>query len=151
MAAVTARRYNLRVKLSVKSDYAMRAVLGLARHFPNASALRVEELASRQGVPANYLVQILIELKAKGIAKSVRGKEGGYLLARSPSEISLGHVLRAVEGELFDTPALGDANCAPELRRAWQRLKSTVDEAADKITFQQLLDEGAEKEKMYYI
>lgn len=139
------------MKLSVKSDYATRAVLGLARHFPNAAALRVEDLATAQGVPANYLVQILIELKAQGIAKSVRGKEGGYLLARPPAEISLGDVLRAVHGEVFDTPALTDANCAPELRRAWQRLKSAVDGAADKITFQQLLDESAEKEKMYYI
>jgi Rrf2 family transcriptional regulator, cysteine metabolism repressor len=139
------------VKLSVKSDYATRAVLGLARHFPTQSALRVEDLAAGQGVPANYLVQILIELKAKGIAKSVRGKEGGYLLGRPPAEISLGDVLRAVHGEVFDTPALSDPNCAPELRGAWLRLKSAVDEAADKITFQQLLDEGAEKEKMYYI
>jgi Rrf2 family protein len=139
------------VKLSVKSDYATRAVLGLARHFPNKTALRVEDLASEQGVPANYLVQILIELKAQGIARSLRGKEGGYLLARAPSEITLGDVLRAVHGEVFDTPALTDANCAPELRRAWQRLKSAVDEAADKITFQQLVDENAEKEKMYYI
>jgi Rrf2 family protein len=139
------------VKLSVKSDYAARAVLGLARHHPNGTALRVEDLAARQGVPANYLVQILIELKAQGIAKSVRGKEGGYLLARSPAEISLGDVLRAVHGEVFDTPALTDPNCAPELRRAWQRLKNSVDEAAGKITFQQLLDETAEKEKMYYI
>lgn len=113
--------------------------------------MRVEDLAARQNVPANYLVQILIELKAKGIARSVRGKEGGYLLGRPPAEISLGDVLRAVHGEVFDTPALSDTNCAPELRAAWQRLKSTVDEAADKITFQQLLDEGAEKEKMYYI
>jgi Rrf2 family cysteine metabolism transcriptional repressor len=139
------------VKLSVKSDYATRAVLGLARHFPKPAALRVETLAAGQGLPANYLVQILIELKAKGIAKSVRGKEGGYLLARSPAEITLGDVLRAVEGEVFDTPALSDANCPPELRRAWLRLKAAVDEAADKITFQQLLDESAEKEKMYYI
>ena len=139
------------MKLSVKSDYATRAVLGLARHFPNKTALRVEDLASEQGVPANYLVQILIELKAQGIARSVRGKEGGYLLARAPSEITLGDVLRAVHGEVFDTPALTDTNCAPELRRAWQRLKSAVDEAADKITFQQLVDESAEKEKMYYI
>jgi Rrf2 family protein len=139
------------VKLSVKSDYATRAVLGLARHFPNKTALRVEDLATEQGVPANYLVQILIELKAQGIARSVRGKDGGYLLARAPSEITLGDVLRAVHGEVFDTPALTDANCAPELRRAWQRLKSAVDEAADKITFQQLVDENAEKEKMYYI
>ncbi len=139
------------MKLSVKSDYATRAVLGLARHFPNTSALRVEELAARQGVPANYLVQILIELKAQGIAKSIRGKEGGYLLARSPSEITLGDVLRAIHGEVFDTPALADANCAPELRHAWKRLKTAVDDAADKITFQQLLDESGEKEKMYYI
>jgi Rrf2 family protein len=139
------------VKLSVKSDYATRAVLGLARHFPNKTALRVEDLATEQGVPANYLVQILIELKAQGIARSVRGKDGGYLLARAPSEITLGDVLRAVHGEVFDTPALTDTNCAPELRRAWQRLKSAVDEAADKITFQQLVDETAEKEKMYYI
>jgi Rrf2 family protein len=129
----------------------MRAVLGLARHFPNKTALRVEDLATEQGVPANYLVQILIELKAQGIARSVRGKEGGYLLARAPSDITLGDVLRAVHGEVFDTPALTDTNCAPELRRAWQRLKSAVDEAADKITFQQLVDESAEKEKMYYI
>jgi Rrf2 family transcriptional regulator, cysteine metabolism repressor len=139
------------VKLSVKSDYAARAVLGLARHYPANSALRVEDLAASQGLPANYLVQILIELKAQGIAKSVRGKEGGYLLARAPAEITLGQVLRAVHGEIFDTPALGDPNCAPELRKAWQRLKSEVDLAADRITFQQLLDENAEKEKMYYI
>jgi Rrf2 family transcriptional regulator, cysteine metabolism repressor len=139
------------VKLSVKSDYATRAVLGLARHFPTGAALRVEDLASGQAVPANYLVQILIELKGQGIAKSIRGKEGGYLLARPPSEITLRDVLRAVHGEVFDPPALDDPKCPPELRRAWQRLKSAMDEAADKINFQQLLDEDSAKEKMYYI
>jgi Rrf2 family protein len=139
------------VKLSVKSDYAARAVLGLARHFPTGSALRVEDLASEQGVPANYLVQILIELKAKGIARSVRGKEGGYLLARLPAEITLGDILRAVHGEVFDTPALSDPDCAAELRNAWRQLKTDVEAAADKITFQQLLDQTSEKEKMYYI
>jgi hypothetical protein len=46
---------------------------------------------------------------------------------------------------------LSDTNCAPELRAAWRRLKTSVDAAADAITFQQLLDEGGEKEKMYYI
>ena len=139
------------VKLSVKSDYATRAVLGLARHYPTGSTVRIEDLASAQGVPANYLVQILIELKAQGIARSVRGKAGGYFLGRAPSKITLGDVLRAVHGQVFDTPALTDPNCAPELRKAWLRLKSAMDAAADKITFQQLLDEGAEKEKMYYI
>jgi Rrf2 family transcriptional regulator, cysteine metabolism repressor len=139
------------VKLSVKSDYATRAVLGLARHYPTGAALRVEDLAGEQRVPAKYLVQILIELKAQGIARSVRGKQGGYLLARAPAEITLGDVLRAVHGQVFDTPALSDPDCPPELRRAWQRLQQTMQDAAEAITFQQLLDEGAEKEKMYYI
>jgi Rrf2 family protein len=139
------------VKLSVKSDYAARAVLGLAKHYAVTRALRVEDLAGSQGVPANYLVQILIELKAQGIARSVRGKEGGYLLARPPGEITLGDVLRAVHGTLFDTPALADPQCPPELKRAWQRLQQAIQTAADGMTFQQLLDESSEKEKMYYI
>ena len=113
--------------------------------------LRVEDLAADQHVPANYLVQILIELKAQGIARSVRGKEGGYLLARPPAEITLGHVLRAVHGTVFDTPALSDSSCAPELRRAWRRLQASTHAAADSINFQQLLEESSAKEKMYYI
>jgi Rrf2 family protein len=139
------------VKLSVKSDYAARAVLGLARHYPTGVALRVEDLATEQGIPGNYLVQILIELKAQGIARSLRGKEGGYLLAKPPAEITLGDVLRAVHGTVFDTPALTDPECPPELRSAWHRLQTTLDAAANAITFQQLLEESSEKEKMWYI
>ena len=139
------------MKLSVKSDYATRAVLGLARHFSDGAALRVEDLATEQRVPANYLVQILIELKAQGIARSVRGKEGGYLLARPAAEITLADVLRAVHGAVFDTPALNDPACPPELRRAWKKVQQGAETAAEAITFQQLLDEGSEKEKMYYI
>jgi len=139
------------VKLSVKSDYAARAVLGLAKRYPAGGALHVEELAAEQSIPGNYLVQILIELKAQGIARSVRGKEGGYLLARPPAEITLGMVLRAIHGKVFDTPALSDPECPPELRRAWQRLQNALDAAAEAITFQRLLEESAEKEKMYYI
>lgn len=139
------------VKLSVKSDYAARAVLGLARLGQGANAVRVEELAASQGIPANYLVQILIELKSKQIVKSLRGKEGGYLLAKPPAEITMGDVLRCVHGQVFDSPALADSQCPPELRAAWQRLQSSVDAAADQITFQQLLDDSANKEKMYYI
>ncbi len=139
------------MKLSVKSDYAARAVLGLAKHYAGGNAVRVEDLAAAQQLPANYLVQILIELKAQGIARSLRGKEGGYLLARPPAEITLADVLQAVHGAVFDTPALSDPDCPAELRRAWQRLQQTVQSSAEAINFQQLLDEGLEKEKMYYI
>jgi Rrf2 family protein len=139
------------VKLSVKSDYAARAVLGLARHYPRQAAHRVEQLAAAHGIPPNYLVQILIELKANRIVKSQRGKEGGYLLARPPAEISLGDILRAIHGPIFDTSALSDPQCPAELRRAWSRLQGSVEATADAISFQQLLDESSDKTRMYYI
>ncbi|MFT4692558.1 MAG: Rrf2 family protein [Limisphaerales bacterium] len=139
------------LKLTVKSDYATRAVLGLARAYDSGKAVRVDDLASRNGVSANYLVQILIELKARGIVKSVRGKDGGYLLARSPGEISFGEVLRIVHGEVFDTPALSDDNCPTELREAWSKLQVATTDAADAINFQSLLERSSGKEEMYYI
>jgi len=111
----------------------------------------MEDVAVEQGVPPKYLPQILIELKARGIVRSVRGKEGGYLLARPPAEITLGDVLRAAQGPLLDTPALSDSHCPPELRRAWLKLQRSLEEAAEAITFQQLLEDGTDKEKMYYI
>jgi Rrf2 family cysteine metabolism transcriptional repressor len=139
------------MKLSAKSDYAARAVLGLARHYQSGESVRVEDLAERQGVPPNYLVQILIELKSQQLVKSVRGKEGGYLLARPPAEITMADVLRCVHGQVFDSPALNDPQCPPELRAAWKKLQKTMDDIAGSITFQKLLDQGADKEKMYYI
>ncbi|MBA4150609.1 MAG: Rrf2 family transcriptional regulator [Verrucomicrobia bacterium] len=139
------------MKLSVKSDYAARAVLWLSRHYQDGTARKVEEMGIAQGIPPKYLVQILIELKSKQIVKSVRGKEGGYLLARPPAEITLGDVIRAVEGEIFDSSAMTDPHCPTELRDGWRRVQRAVNEAADSLTFQQLLESSVEKEKMYYI
>ena len=126
-------------------------MVGLARRYQTGNAVKVEELAAEHGIPGNYLVQILIELKSRHIVKSVRGKEGGYLLARPPGEITFGDVLRSVHGKIFDPPALSDADCPPELRAAWTRLQTALDQTADAITFQQLLEESLDKEKMYYI
>lgn len=139
------------MKLSVKSDYAARAVLGLARAFVTGSARKVDELALEQGIPGNYLVQILLELKSKQLVRSVRGKDGGYLLARPPGEITLGDVMRAMHGEVLDPPALGDVQCPHELREAWARLKAAAEHAADSLDFQTVLDQSGDREKMYYI
>ena len=93
----------------------------------------------------------MIELKSAHIVKSQRGKEGGYLLARSPARISFGDVLRCVHGEIFEAPALANPQTPPELREAWGRLRQAVNQTANAITFQELLDQGAGREKMYYI
>jgi len=139
------------VKLSVKSDYAARAILGLARHFASGKAVRVEDLAGEQSIPSNYLIQILIELKSAGIVRSVRGKEGGYLLARPPVQVTLGDVLRAVHGAVMEAPALASSDCPVELKDAWRKLQQAAELAADKLNFQELAEHSAAKDRMYYI
>jgi Rrf2 family protein len=139
------------LKLSVKCDYATRAVLSLSRHFSHGGVVRVEFLAKEHGIPPAYLVQILILLKAKGIVRSQRGKVGGYSLALPPDKITFGAVVRAVEGAILEAPALDGGSHPPELRAAWMRLQAAADTAADSITFQQLMDQSPDKEKMYYI
>ena len=113
--------------------------------------MRVEDLATEQGIPPNYLVQILIELKSQQIVKSQRGKEGGYLLAKAPSEITFGDVLRCVHGQVFDSPGLNDPQCPEELRAVWRKMQRCLDETADEVNFQRLMEQSADKEKMYYI
>lgn len=139
------------MKLSVKSDYAARAVLALARRYGTDESTRIDVIAAENSIPPNYLVQILIELKSGDIVKSRRGKQGGYLLARPPSEITFGDVLHSIHGQLFDSPAFTDPACPPELRQCWERLREAVDSAGAKINFQQILDETTDKDRMFYI
>ena len=139
------------VKLSVKTDYAARAVLELAAYSVDGPARKVEELAAVSGTSANFLVQILVELKSAGIVASIRGKQGGYRLAKEPADISLGSVWRAVDGVVLDSPALEDEQCPEVLRQAWGEVRTTVDAAADSITFDQLLEARNRDEEMYYI
>ena len=139
------------MKASVKSDYACRAIEALALNYPSSNPLRIEEIAERESIPANYLVQILIELKSKGLIQSRRGKAGGYTLARSPREITLGDVLRAIQGDILEMPLLGESRCPEEIKRAWRRIKTAAEGAADESTFERICAEANTKTQMYYI
>lgn len=139
------------MKASVKSDYACRAVEALALHHPNSQPMRIEDIAANESIPANYLVQILIELKGKGLIQSRRGKAGGYILAKPPREITLGDVLRAIQGDILEMPLLGEARCPEEIKRAWRRIKTAAEGAADEITFEDICSEANRKMQMYYI
>lgn len=139
------------LKLSVKSDYAARAVLSLARRHGTEQRTRLEEIAVENGIPANYLAQILIELKAHHLVKSVRGKEGGYQLAKPPAEITLKDVLVCIHGALLDSPALHDPQCPPELQQAWRELQDTLDTRAAGINFQKLVESATNADRMFYI
>lgn len=134
----------------MKCDYAARAVLSLTRHYALGRAVRVESLAKEQSIPQNYLVQILIELKAAGIVRSQRGKDGGYLLGRDPGEITLGDVLRCIHGAVFEPPQ-GDSACPEELRLQWGKIQSALDHAAQAISFRQIVESAGRDQEMYYI
>ncbi len=139
------------MKLPVKSVYACRAVEALALHHPNHKPMRIEDIARRESIPANYLVQILIELKGKGLIHSRRGKAGGYVLAKPPREITVGDVVRAVHGEVIELSPLAGSSCPQEIQRAWRRIKSAAENTADSITFEQICAEANGREHMYYI
>ena len=139
------------MRLSVKTDYAARAVLSLASLPREGSARKVEELAETVGTSANYLVQILIELKSAGLVDSVRGKHGGYRLSKAPEEITLGMVWRASEGTILDVPAIADDDCSPGLRKAWESVSASLTETAEQMTFAQILEASGRDREMYYI
>ena len=139
------------MKASIKSDYACRAVEALALHHPNSRPLRIEEIAKREAIPANYLVQILIELKTNGLIRSQRGKAGGYNLARSPREITVGDVLRAIQGDVLEMPLLGESRCPDEIKRAWRRIKVAAEGVANGITFEEICADASGRSAMYYI
>src|SRR3954454_14008021 len=85
------------MNISVKGEYALQAIFDLASQRPG-EPVKIAEIARRQRIPQKFLELILSGLKQGGFVESRRGAEGGYLLARSPESISLGEVLRYVEG-----------------------------------------------------
>jgi Rrf2 family protein len=89
------------VKISKRGEYALRALIdfGLAQAL-GRSLLQVSELATKEDLPIKFLEQILMQLKAAGYLESRRGKHGGYLLARPPENISIGQVVRLIDGPL---------------------------------------------------
>ena len=87
------------VKVSTRGDYACRALLSLALH-PGEAPTSVRDIAERTALPQPYLEQILLALKGAGLVRSKRGVGGGYVLAKSPAEITLGAIVSAVDGPI---------------------------------------------------
>jgi Rrf2 family cysteine metabolism transcriptional repressor len=86
------------VELSLKSEYALLALLVLANHYSAAQPLQIRQIASQQNIPDRYLEQLLATLRRNGLVRSQRGSKGGYLLAREPWSISVWEVVQCIEG-----------------------------------------------------
>jgi Rrf2 family transcriptional regulator, cysteine metabolism repressor len=137
------------VKLSVKVEYACRVLAQLARMHGSGELAHIEKLAKVEAVPANYLVQILTELRTGGLIVSRRGKQGGYALARMPEAISVYEIVTLIDGgflELSSTPA---GFSGRRVSQVWQDLRRAFEERARQVTLDQLVGKGGEE--MYYI
>lgn len=151
------------MKLSTKSRYGLRAIVDLAIHFTGEQVPLIQ-IANRQQLSINYLEQIFSLLKKAHLVKSVKGSQGGYLLAKLPGEITVGEVIRAIEGniEIIDEVApikdkslLYDNMQLCLKRQVWDPMTEAICKVMDTITLEDLIKEYKQHlhndANMYYI
>lgn len=146
------------MRITYKGDYALKTILNLSVHH-GEKPVNISELAKRADIPAKFLEQILLDLKRGGFVESRRGKIGGYLLAKHPSQIKFGEVIRFIDGPVepincVDKHYKGcrDINrCV--FRDVWVKVTESTSKIIDNITFEDLAKKakGLEKALSYQI
>lgn len=131
----------LAVKLSNKGRYAVRALFDIA-YFNDGGATQAKEIAERQGIPPRFLEQIFQDLKRAGIVGSKRGPQGGYRLAGAAKSVSLGDVIRALEGPLVlsDAGATVPQTAVQVTELVFQDLSKRVEACFDEVTLEDICD-----------
>ena len=126
------------MRISAKADYAVRAAVELAAATGD-KPVKAERIATAQGIPLNFLENILSELRHAGIVRSHRGAEGGFRLARPADQVTLADVIRAVEGPLASVRGgppeeVAYAGAAEALLRVWIAVRSSLRSVAEHVT-----------------
>lgn len=133
------------MRISAKGEYAAKAVLYLSLKYPEV--VTIHEVARHHSIPVKYLEHILLALKKAGLLESRRGVRGGYLLARPPDKISVGEVLRVVDGHFSQSSCievdLRHPYVCPEssscgLKQVWQDVQGAVERILFDTTFDQV-------------
>jgi len=149
------------MKISTKGRYGLRAIIDLAIN-STGDHVALYSIAQRQDISENYLEQMFSTLRKAGIVKSVKGAQGGYILAAKPSKIKLGTVLRALEGNLSIVDEDSEISmcelsiiqrCLKEA--LWDKINIEINEVVDSITIEDIVNEHRKKNEnsslMYYI
>jgi Rrf2 family protein len=132
------------VHISAKSDYALRALIVIARSSDAQSGpLAAEAVAGEQDIPHNYLLAILADLRRSGIVRSRRGQGGGWHLAREATTITVADIIRAVDGPLVSVhgvrpEAVEYEDSAAVLQPVWIAARSSLREVLESVTLDQL-------------
>ena len=126
------------MRISQKLEYACRALAQLAKHHDKRTLTRLEDLAQREAVSGNFLVQILNDLRRAGLIDSRRGKAGGYLLGRAPQSITLRQVVEAVDPSLLQCSVARLGQSGPAVRHAWDQVTASLQQTLAHITVENL-------------
>ncbi|HEX2954212.1 MAG TPA: Rrf2 family transcriptional regulator [Bacillota bacterium] len=149
------------MQISTRGRYGLRSMVDLTLH-GSEGPLALRTIADRQGISESYLEQVFNSLRKAGLVKSLRGAQGGYELGRPAKEISVGDILRALEGPIVPVHCVGELTdgqvCPREnfciTRPFWEELKDIVNDFLDKKSLQNLADQARlamPEEPMYYI
>lgn len=134
------------MKVSMKTDYALRALFTLVKHFPEPNCwISIQQLAEENDIPKRFLEHILLEMKSKGWVRSTMGKRGGYRLAKSPQEITIGQVIRHFDGVLSPIGCVSAEQYEPcnqepvcKFRRLFLEIRNFSAAMAEKTTLAQV-------------
>jgi Rrf2 family protein len=144
------------MKVSTKGRYALRMLLDLAEH-KESGFISLKEIAIRQNISKQYLEQIVSLLNTSDVLKTNRGKQGGYMLAKPPSQITVGQILRITEGNLSPVACLEDevnrcersASC--KTLPMWDDFYTVITNYLDNITVQDMLEQYQMRGADHYI
>jgi Rrf2 family transcriptional regulator, cysteine metabolism repressor len=151
-------RNNRAMRISTKGRYGLRALLDLALN-SSGSQVALLNIAQRQNISTNYLEQVFSILRKAGLVNSVKGAQGGYILAENPAKIKVGTILRALEGDLKvvddDTDASEpDGSVQASVRKCvWNKINDSIDSVVDSITLENLIEDyqSGNELPMFYI
>jgi Rrf2 family protein len=143
------------MKLSTKGRYGLRAVVDLALH-SKEEAVALSQIAERQGISMNYLEQLIAKLKKAGIVNGIRGAQGGYVLAVPAEKLSVGDILRVLEGNLnlVDCSEINNENgtCSNwdtcVTKYVWKRISDSINDTVDAIMLSELVEEGKKVQRV---
>ena len=133
------------MQISTKGRYALRLMLELAVH-NTGDLVKIKDISARENISEKYLEQIISSLKKAGYVKSLRGAQGGYMLAREPETYTVGTILRLTEGSMKPVACLEDEpnQCSRAgecvTLRLWKMLDEAIEGVLDKVTLQDLKD-----------
>ncbi len=138
------------MKISTKGRYGLKAMVDLAAHSEQNICVSLKCIAERQGISEHYLEQIMAVLKKAGFIQSIRGAQGGYILNKDVGEISVGDVLRALEGPLHivecvadnGSGSCGSGSCKKCVtKNVWEKISDSLSDVVDSITLKELVED----------